>query len=183
MNDDALLRRFVRRVISESPRSQDSIVFQHQSSEFHDKLRPVTYDEIAARRENDEYMRDRKRTEKKYHEMLPTSDPKRSFLYASVVGSNMMEDPLTFPGFTYFFRLTTKQIENTIFEVVDRKRKMQPKVGASGLEKALSFWEENLGSFAAYDDDVVGGEIRPRVEVVIPYEISYFDFVPQVEDR
>lgn len=125
----------------------------------------------------------RKNTEKHYHKLFKSTSNNQSFTYATIVGFNYMDSVLEFPGFTYYFKLNNKQIENTIFEVVDKKYNLQPKLGLNGLSNALEFWISNIGKFSEYHDDVVGGIIKPRIEVVIPFDVKYFDFVPQIENR
>ena len=160
-----------------------SIIFRHQSQDFFKTLKPIEYSKIAILRQNEEYMRFRKEYENSYHQLLPNHDKNQSFLYATVVGYHKMKHPSTYPGYTYYFNLSSKQIKNTIFEIVDTKYKMEPMLGLKGLEKAMTIWENHNSKFESYSDPVVEGIIFPRIEVVIPYPVFYSKFVNQIEDR
>ena len=166
----------------------EPLVFQHQSSDFYPTLKPVSYDELAAMRNSPTYMQARRQTEEEYHDLLPEYDREKSFLYATVVGFNKMKSAEAYPGFTYFFRLTPSQIGDTIFEVVDGeavdgKHPLRPGRGQPALSEALAHWQEYESQLRLSKHPVTGCTIRPRVEVVIPFEVEYFDYVPQVEDR
>lgn len=176
--ESKLLREYVQHVLSEK-----SLVFQHHSPDFYATLKPVTYSELALTRTNPVYMTHRSQTESEYHELLSEYDRKKSFLYATVVGFNQMEPADAYPGFTYFFKLTPQQISDTVFEVVDGQFPSPPGRGQVALLAAISHWNKFERLFASYDDPIAGGVIDPRIEVVIPFEVEYFDFVPQIEDR
>lgn len=158
------------------------IVFRHQSADFYPELKPVAYTEIAKHRESDEYMKDRIEGEKVYHTILGDNTPDQSFLYATVVGFHKMDNPLDYPGYTYYFRLTPEQIQDTIFHVVYGKGSTKPMKGIIGLILALKLWKKHKARFKSYDDPLIG-QIDPRIEVVISYPVKYFKYVPQVEDR
>lgn len=149
----------------------DGLIFQHQSMKDLKTLKPQTYEEIAKERKNDEYMEGRIETERDYHEMIPGRN-EESFLYATIVGYNEMDSVDEFPGNTYYFRMTKEQIRKCIFEVVDKELSYGPIYGLVGLHGAINFWKKNSHLMEPYEDEVVGGEIQPRIEVIIGCEID-----------
>lgn len=164
-------------------------VFRHQSAYKLDNLEPITYRELKQVRSEEmpedvleDYLKTRLKTEKVYHRLLPAHPMNRTFLYASVVGYHKMESPLSYPGFTYYFTLTEQEIENCLFEVVDAEFPMQPSKGLAGFKNALTFWDLHKENLKSSPDDFFG-MIDPRIEVIIPFPVQYFGFVPQVEDR
>jgi hypothetical protein len=160
-----------------------SLVFRHQSSGWFETLEPITYQEVAKQRDNQEYMEDRIRDEKVYHDLLPgISNPDKSFLYATILGYHKMESPYSFPGYTYYFRLSLDQIQNTVFRVVTGEKSTKPIKGVKGLIIALWIWKSHSKKFKSYNDPLIG-EIDPRIEVVISYPVKWFKYIPQVEDR
>jgi len=158
------------------------LIFRHQSSDFFETLRPISYEKIALMRDSEEYMQSRKDTEKHYKNLLNLSDMKNSFLYATVVGFHKMEHPSTYPGYTYYFKLNRSQIETTVFEVVDAVHNMEAGVGFKALENALNFWNTQKSTMKSYEDEIAG-LILPRIEVVVSYPIQYSKYVTQIEDR
>jgi hypothetical protein len=167
------------------------VVFQHQSPRQLSIITPQTYSQIEEYRgENMDkedlaiYLRDRVKVEDNYHNLIETSEDK-SFTYASIVGFNKMESVLDYPGFTYYFNIKPKQLEETIFELVAGKNKeydLRPQVGFDGLENCLKHWVLNSAHFKPYEDDILGF-IDPRIEVVIGYDITPFAMIPEIEQR
>lgn len=160
----------------------ESLIFQHHSPNFFEKLKPVSYSKNENSRTK-EYWQERIVEEKQYHNLLTTYNKNNSFLYATIVGYNKMESAKSYPGYTYYFKLSKNQIEKTIFRVSDKELSTKPSVGKDGLIKAIDFWKENKKEFKSYQDDIVEGKIDPRIEVVISFPVDYFDFVSQIEDR
>lgn len=161
----------------------ETLVFQHQSPNFYSRLEPTTYSDVGSSRENEEYMDDRIAQEDHYRTMLPWAEEDQSFLYATLVDSNRMELPSSYPGYTYLFALSPDEIELCAFEVVDANSPKPAQQGLKGLLSMLEHWESLRGSQESYFDPIVGGEIDSRIEVIIPFEVEYFDYVAQVEDR
>jgi hypothetical protein len=169
----------VARVVDTEPHK--GIWFRHESPHWITRLRPLTYEELkVARPEYD--VPERVKTEKQYHAMLPTHPENTSFLYATVTGCHKMPDPLDYLGFTYYFKLTPDQVEQSIFDVVDRKTWMQPTVGAAGFRQAKEIWDAHSNEFKSYDDPEIG-QIDPRIEVIMPFSVSPLLYIPQIEDR
>src|SRR5258708_35021021 len=88
-----------------------SIIFRHQSQNYFSVLEPITYNKISKQRKNKEYIEDRIKDEKQYHNLLKDSNLNCSFLYSTILGFHKMESPISYPGYTYYFHLTLKQIE------------------------------------------------------------------------
>jgi len=166
----------------------EDLVFIHLSSDYYSNLRPITYKEVAKNRSS-EYMKDRKSHEKKhYHPKLKNHDSNRSFLYASLASRSKLHDLdslLKYPGYVYYFKLTTSIINDCIFEVCGGKdyKQKEPMKGMTGLKSAIKEWDNNSKNFKRYYDNVVGDYIEPRIEVVIPHQIKPFAYIPQIEDR
>jgi len=161
--------------------------FQHQSSGFFKTLKPQSYSSLLKIRneEGNIYLNDRLKTEKIYHQL--TDQPSdMSFLYATIVGYNNMDDPMDDPmdylGYTYYFQLDENQINECIFDIVDKKVWMKPTTGINGLNLAMSIWKENWNKFQQQEDDILG-VINSRIEVIIPFDVKYFKYLPQIEDR
>lgn len=146
------------------------LTFRHQSIRALDELRPLRYDELEGLR-SDEYMLARRESEEILHSMIDGYDPDTSFLYATIVGYHLMEGPRQFDGYTYYFKMTEDEVENCVFEIVDRDLTYGPMKGMEGLRGSLSFWDEHRDEFEPYNDPVVG-EIRPRIEVAISFPIK-----------
>lgn len=143
----------------------DDLVFQHQTRKDLDVLSPQTYDEIARERKNPDYIESRIETEKEYHEYIgDDSDPSKSFVYATIVGYNKMDD---FPGNTYYFKLDKEQISKCLFMVGD----YGPVLGIVGLHGSLNYWKENVDSLTDFEDENIG-TIQPRIEVIIPFDVE-----------
>lgn len=172
------------------PKNITEILFQHHSPHELSTLIPQTYLNIAKQRLDDmspsevkEYIDDRKTEEKKYRVKLEVKDENKSFTYASIVGFNLMEDALDYPGFTYFFHLNKEQIDKTLFGIVGGKKfKMEPELGPSALISCLSAWKTHIDELASYDDEILGS-IDPRIEVVIPYIVIPELVIMEVEQR
>jgi len=159
------------------------LVFRHQSPRFYDVLRPVSYATLAADGRDPEYIRIRRQVEGDYRRLLGQSErAETSFLYATIVGFHMMESPRTYPGFTYYFRMTSGQVDRCVFHVVDPNFATQPLVGRLGLGHALCTWFDRSRFMSPRQDPVLGRE-DPRIEVVVQDPIAYDRFVTQAEDR
>ncbi len=161
------------------------LVFRHESPNFYKSLHPESLAQVARTRQNPQYMKDREKTEKKYHDLLPSYPEEKSFLYATIVGYHKMEAPTSYPGYTYYFYLSPQQIGQTIFEVVgqDKSLSMPPDLGQKALAERLKFWDGNSKEFKTYTDPVLKEPIYPRIEVVISFPVEYFSYVLQQEDR
>lgn len=166
--------------------------FQHHSPYELDVLKPLSYSELEKLRSEDlpddnvkQYIQERKETEFNYRKLLNSKD-ESSFLYATIVGFNKMEDALDYPGFTYYFKLTADQIDNVIFELIageNKKDNIKADVGKQSLIKCLNFWIENEKGFKSYYDNVLQGDIDPRIEVIINFEVKPESFIPEIEQR
>lgn len=158
------------------------LVFRHQSPRYYDVLRPVTYAELGAFGRDDGYVEERRRIEGRYRRVLGmTADADESFLYATVVGFHLMESPRTYPGFTYYFRLSADQLSRSACHIVDPNFGTSPLPGVVGLQSALTSWMQ----WSRFMSPVVTDEYRedPRIEVVIGCPVAYDRFVTQAEDR
>ena len=93
-----------------------------------------------------------------------------------------MESPKEYPGFTYYFSLTDKQIEECLFHIVADKYTFEAMKGIEGLETSLTNWELNSDEFQSSEDEWFDA-VDPRIEVVIPFAVKYFGYMPQEEDR
>jgi hypothetical protein len=166
--------------------SLDSLIFRHQTSDYFDVLKPVPYERISEIRDSEEYMKSRLETEDMYRALLEkkgVSIPRTtSFLYSTLVGYHKMEHPSSYPGYTFYFKLTKEEIEKTVFEVVDKRFTLGPKVGLKALEDCMRFWNSRKKQMSSYEDEVAG-LIYPRIEVVISYPVYPYKFVTQIEDR
>lgn len=159
------------------------MLFRHQSPNYYKQLRPTSYDTIEKNRDSEQYLQDRIETEKQYHQLL-NQPADNSFIYATIVGFHKMEKANTYPGYTYYFKLSPEQIKNTIFQVVGQgKHTTEPMRGRKGLLTAIKYWIDNKGQLKPYYDSVVGGNIDPRIEVIIGYPVKYTIYIPQEEDR
>jgi len=157
--------------------------FQHQSPKNLKVLRPLSYDMLEKTRKEElsidpDYVSDRKKTEQIYHDLLGTSD-EISFLYASYKG--MMFDKDEYMGFTYYFHLTDDEIEKCVFDVVDKKKWMDPTVGHDGMVKSAAIWFAHHTEMESYYDVI--GLIFPRIEIIIPFSVTPSYYYPQQEDR
>jgi len=154
--------------------------FRHTSPYALAELKPLSYDELEKVRP-DYDVEARKRTEKKYHRLAHTN-PDTSFLYATMVGFHQMEDVLSYPGYTYFFKLELWQLPECIFDVVDQKKWMEPTKGIAGYTLARDIWTRHRREFKPYEEEGLG-TIEPRIELIIPYSVKPKLYVPQEEDR
>lgn len=132
----------------------------------------------------EEYVADRIFQEDKYRVALGVDNDKLSFTYATAVGFHRMEDPLSYPGFTYFFRLTHLQVEDALFGVVsgDPALDVPLERGKRALELCLTHWNRHSKHFQPTDDPELG-PIDPRIEVVFQFPVRPAFFIPQAEDR
>ena len=165
------------------------LVFRHTSPYKLSVLHPLTYMDLAKSRGEDmpkpelvNYMKTRLNTEVEYHKLLPDHPKNHSFLYATIVGFHKMEPASAYPGFTYYFTMNSSQIENCLFEVIDVEHSYPATHGLSGLELTKRHWERFKHQMKPTPDEWFG-TIDPRVEVVIPFSVKPFGFVPQEEDR
>lgn len=167
----------------------DGIWFQHKSHLLiTSKLTPLTYTALASARP-DYPIKVRIATEKVYHELLPDHDDGVSFLYATPVGYDKMPDALSYPGYTYYFRLFPQQLGNCLFTIVDEYTHLHPSSptmpltrGSKGLKNAMKIWDDKKDTMKPYEKKDFG-TIDPRVEVVIPFSVTPTYFIPQEEDR
>lgn len=187
-----LLTKPLRIKLTDLPVRLSDIWFQHHSPRELDTLKPQSYYFLQADRQDDlgkseaaKYIEYRKKTEKQYHQLLDSSGNK-SFIYATIVGFNKMEPADKYPGFTYYFQLTPKQIENVVFELVagqDESLDIKPAIGQSALSKCMKSWIVNYKKFKSYYSELVQGQIDPRIEVVIPFDVKPEQYFPEEEQR
>lgn len=172
------------------PKNLNDILFQHHSPYELSFIIPQTYKNIEKQRldglskkDAAAYVNDRINEEKKYKAKLKLTDNKKSFTYASVVGFNLMEDPLDYPGFTYYFHLDKQQVENTLFGIVGvTQHHVEPAKGLLALQKCLYLWNKYENEFEGYEDEILG-PIEPRIEVIIPYVIVPEFVIVEIEQR
>ena len=157
------------------------IWFQHESPLKLTALSPRSYNDVKKVRDDNYPVADRKKEENKYRK-LTNSPSDISFLYCTIVGYNSMEEPDKYPGYTYYFKLSDKQLEQTVFDVVDKKIWMQPTLGQIGMDKAIGIWTKHTDQFKKYRDPNAG-MIYPRVEVIIPFAVLPELVYTQAEDR
>jgi hypothetical protein len=70
-----------------------------------------------------------------------------------------------------------------VFDIVGSKDKlMKPTLGKKGLNKAMKLWSEHSAKLKTYKEKGVG-EIFPRIEVIIPFNVKPDLYIPQEEDR
>ncbi len=165
------------------------LVFRHQSPFQLKELEPLSYKELKSSRGTDmpkkeleKYLSDRIKEEKKYHNLIPEYPKDKSFLYATIVGYHKMESPMSYPGFTYYFTLSDSQINKCIFHIVADKYEFEPIKGIKGLQTSLTNWELNYDQFKSSEDEWFDA-VDPRIEVIIPFDVNFFGFIPQEEDR
>lgn len=167
------------KVVKEVP--SDGLWFQHQSSKELQVLKPLSYKKLSSVRNSAYPIKDRIDTEKKYKKLVNSKNG-YSFLYATIVGKNKMKSPLNYPGYTYFFKLSSKQLNSVIFDIVDIDKHMEPTIGMDGLNKSLVIWDKLHHQFKRQKDNS-GEEIDPRIEVVIPFTVIPTLVIPHEEDR
>lgn len=155
--------------------------FLHQSPKKLTVLNPLSYKELAKVRDTDYPIEDRIEEESEYRE-LTNQHKSISFLYATIVGYNKFESPKSYPGYTYYFKLSDEQINNCVFTIIDKKEWMDPTKGKKGYKKALKIWDENSTEFKRSTKKGVG-TIYPRIEVVIPFSVEPELKIPREEDR
>jgi hypothetical protein len=168
------------KLVTEEP-SDGQLWFRHTNERHVLVLQPQTYHNLQRFREGYDVSA-RKRTEIYFHDMLDHESNDTSFLYATVVGCNKMESPDSYPGYTYFFRLTDVEIEKCIFSIVDKKRWMRATVGKAGLNEALRIWQEHAHKFEPFEEKELG-TIDPRIEVIISFDVIPEQYICQQEDR
>lgn len=167
------------KIIDKEPES--GVWFMHQGPKKLTKLKPLSYNELAKTRGNKYPIEDRKDEEWVYKSL--THNPNNmSFLYATIVGYNKFEKPTSYPGYTYYFKLTPDQIKKCVFTVIDKKEWMEPTLGKAGLEGAQLMWDEHNSKFRKHTKKGVG-VVYPRIEVVIPFSVTPTMMIPQEEDR
>lgn len=161
---------------------KDELWFKHTTSEKLNVIKPQSYNQLRKIRGDEYPITNRQEEEKEYHKLTKSSD-KTSFVYASIVGNNKFPSPKKFPGYTYYFKLSDKQIEKCVFDIVGSKDKlMKPTLGKKGLNKAMKLWSEHSAKLKTYKEKGVG-EIFPRIEVIIPFNVKPDLYIPQEEDR
>lgn len=152
---------------------------------------PITYRALLASRAvemdmpaAERYVADRIVNEDRYRVALGIDNDVLSFTYATVVGFNSMEAPEDYPGFTYFFRMSSEQVEQALFGAVTGDPLLQVPMerGIRGLSRALTHWTRYSGLFLPADDPDLGA-VQPRVEVVFQFPVRPELFIPQQEDR
>lgn len=173
------------------PTRLDQVWFQHESPRRLAQVTPPLYRDLLLMRSEtmdpqaaQDYVADRVFQEDKYRIALGIDNDSLSFTYATAVGFHGMEDPLSYPGFTYFFRLTHLQVQDALFGVIsgDPMLDLPMERGLRGLERCLTHWNRHSGEFTSTDDPELG-HIDPRVEVVLQFPVRPAFYVPQQEDR
>lgn len=166
------------RVVTKEP--NEGLWFRHESYYDVSTLHPVSY-ELLKTRKGLAAMEMRRRFDNHYRQHLP-HHPDYTYLFATVVGGNMMEDPFLFTGFTYYFQLSNLQIEQGLYTIIDETKWMEPTLGLVGLNKALEIWSSFNHLFSRPGKK--GHEmIYPRIEVVLPIAVQPEIVIPQFEDR
>lgn len=160
---------------------ESGLWFLHQSPKKITKLKPLSYNMLAKTRELEYPIEDRKDEEWVYKSLTQNPD-NMSFLYATIVGYNKFEKPTSYPGYTYYFKLTPGQIKKCVFTIIDKKEWMEPTLGKPGLDEAMLMWTEHNSKFRKSTKKGVG-IVYPRIEVVIPFSVIPTMMVPQEEDR
>jgi len=132
----------------------------------------------------EEYVADRVFQEDKYRVALDIDNDALSFTYATCVGFHHMEDPRSYPGFTYFFNLTHLQVADALFGVISGEPALDLPLerGKRALERCLTHWNRHSREFQPVDDPELG-PIDPRIEVVFQFPVRPALFIPQQEDR
>lgn len=173
------------------PTRLDQVWFQHESPRRLAQVTPLMYRDLLQSRAStmglpaaQEYVADRVFQEDKYRVALGVDNDVLSFTYATVVGFHRMEDPLSYPGFTYFFRLTHAQVQDALFGVIsgDPALDLPMERGLRALERCLTHWNRHSEEFRPTEDPELG-PIDPRVEVVLQFPVRPAFYVPQQEDR
>ena len=178
--------------LSDFPINLSDLWFQHHSPHKLNILKPQNYSYLLKDRAEKlgksgarDYVEHRKETEAHYHYLL-NSDKNKSFIYATIVGFNKMKSANEYSGFTYYFKLKPKQLNNVVFELVAGKNKnldIDPAVGKDALVNCMKSWINNYKKFKPYYSELVKGNIDPRIEVVVPFNIEPISYFPEVEQR
>jgi hypothetical protein len=160
----------------------DGIWFQHESSDLFNVLKVISYDKLKNIRDDNYPIDSRKNTEDKYRKILNIKTNNMSFLYATPVKYNKFGSPKDYPGYTYYFKLSDKDMEHCVFDIIDSKKWMDPMKGKEGFNHAVKIWKDNINSFKQYKDKDIG-IIYPRIEVIISKPVYPTYVYPQQEDR
>lgn len=167
------------KIIDAEPTS--GLWFMHQSDKKLLKLKPMSYEELSDARGQQYPIKNRKDGELVYKSL--TNNPENmSFLYATIVGYNQFDEPLSYPGYTYYFKLSNEQIEQCVFTIIDKQEWMEPQLGKTGLKHAIQLWNKFNSKFELTTKRGVG-IVNPRIEVVIPFQVMPQLMIPQIEDR
>jgi len=166
------------RIISKEP--VEGLWFKHESPYDVDMISPISY-QLLAERKGGAFALMRKMYDERYRQYIK-HHPDYTFLHATVVGGNKMEDPTLYEGFTYYFQLPEAKIEKALFTIIDREELMVPTPGLVGLQTAIDLWDHLLPTLSAPS---VAGVIKiyPRIEVLLPFAVEPTLVVPQIEDR
>lgn len=169
-------------------RKLSDLIFQHHSPKKLDELVPQTYKSIFSDRietldrdKAQEYINDRIEEEESYRELL-NNPANESFIYATIVGFNKMESATSYPGFTYYFKLTADQLNSCLFGVIKDNKSAKLDLGQDGLIRSLKEWNKVVDEVDVVDDNILG-IIEPRIEVVISTVIIPYAMIPEVESR
>ena len=159
----------------------EDIEFIHKSPHLNKVLEPVSYKNVAKERSST-YMLKRKKTEEKYRILLGLEDRKKSYLYATIPEYSKMRKAEDYPGYSHYFKLSPKQMEEALFEVAHMgDKKMKPMKGKKGLKKAIKIWKKHSKDYKSIERE--GKKYHPRIEVVIPGAVKVDSYLEQVEDR
>jgi hypothetical protein len=174
------------RIVSKEP--EGGLWFKHESPFDMDLICPVSY-KLLAERKGELFSTMRRMYDQTYRAKLPHHQD-YSYLHATVVGANLMEDPSLYPGFTYFFQLPTVKVEQALFTIIDGGFKMEPTLGQEGLTQALYLW--NYLAYPSLDENAerlskpttIGHTlVCPRVEVLLPFAVEPSLVFPDLENR
>lgn len=157
------------RVVNKEP--MDGLWFKHESPYDVYPLFPMSYHHLAEKKGR-EFAYQRKLIDDKLR-LLCGHNANYSFLHATVVGGNNMEEPSLYEGFTYYFQLPETKIEQCIF-FISLYPDMPPTLGGIGLKTAIEIWETHPELHYWQDQ---------RIEVIMPFGVEPSLVFPQLEDR
>lgn len=170
--------------VDKEPDGNDDIWFRHCSPLKLNKLIPLNYKELAEARPGYN-MEWRRNTEDKYHEIFARNNLAShdcTFLYATICGYHRMGPPEDYDGYTYYFRLTKDQIDSTLFEIIDAEHRREASRGVNAMLSCTLEWDRNKDKYTSYHEENLG-DVHPRIEVIIPFEVLPELYFPPKKER
>jgi len=160
----------------------EDLEFIHKSPYLNKTLKPVSYKNVAKDR-SQSYMLKRRKTEEKYRKLLGQETRKKSYLYATIPEYSKMRKAEDYPGYSHYFKLPPKKMEQALFEIANPGggKGMKPMKGRAGLAKAIKHWEKHKDSYKTLEWE--GSKYHPRIEVILPMSVKSQSYIPQIEDR